>query len=149
MPGMNCVLTEEHKHAEKEKDDCEKSKVKGPVEERDAGNKDGKEANKHAQKEDLGKAGEDHSLANNTEKEAFSHALSPDANNLQVIGSLWCIFLDRADVVPNRIGDAMFGIIFGRPEHERAHPQELHDIAAVPVNSTAEIPDGTDTGGLA
>jgi len=75
-------------------------------------------------------------------RQAFIHALSPDANNLAVIGSLWCKFLARADQVPNRIGDEMFGIIYDRPESERAHPHELQYIAAVRVSSTAEIPDG-------
>lgn len=73
---------------------------------------------------------------------AFIHALSPEATNLQVIGLLWDRFIGRAARIPNRIGDAMFGVIYGRPETERTHPHELQYIAAVPVSATDEVPEG-------
>ena len=73
---------------------------------------------------------------------AFIHCLSPEATNFQVIGPLWDRLIGQAAHIPNRIGDAMFGVIYGRPETERTHPHELQYIAAVPVNSTAEIPEG-------
>jgi predicted transcriptional regulator YdeE len=72
---------------------------------------------------------------------AFIHALSPDATNFKVIGPLWEQFLRRAEV-PNRIGQEMFGVIYGRPATERKHPDELQYIAAVQVSSTAEVPQG-------
>ena len=75
-------------------------------------------------------------------RRAFIHALAPEANNLQVLGSLWGEFLAEADRIPNRIGDAMFGIIYGEPEDKRAHPHELQYIAAVPVSSASDVPVG-------
>ena len=73
---------------------------------------------------------------------AFLHCLSPEATNLRVIGPLWDKFIGRADCVPNRIGDAMFGVIHARPESERTHPDELQYIVAVSVSSTAAVPEG-------
>ena len=73
---------------------------------------------------------------------AFLHALSPEATNLQVIGPLWDKLIGRADRIPSRIGGEMFGIIHGRPETERTHPDEMQYIAAVQVGSTGEVPGG-------
>jgi AraC family transcriptional regulator len=36
----------------------------------------------------------------------------------------------------------MLGVMYSRPEAERSHPHEAQYIAAVPVSSTAEIPEG-------
>ena len=71
----------------------------------------------------------------------FIHALSPDTNN-HIIGPLWDRFIHRAKEVPNRAGDAMYGIIYSRPESERSHPHELQYIAAAAVSSLGEIPAG-------
>jgi AraC family transcriptional regulator len=73
---------------------------------------------------------------------SFIHSQSPQANNLRVIGALWREFLERAQSIPNRAGQAMYGVIYERPPHERAHPHELQYIASVAVNSAAEIPAG-------
>jgi AraC family transcriptional regulator len=73
---------------------------------------------------------------------AFINALSPDATNLKVIGPLWDQFCHLANKVPSRVGTAMIGVIYGRPEAQRAHPDELQYIASVPVSSTAEVPSG-------
>lgn len=73
---------------------------------------------------------------------SFIHALSPDTNNLQVIGPLWERFLHRQSEVPNRIGRATFGIIYARPEAERRHVHELAYIAAAAVSSDGEVPPG-------
>ena len=73
---------------------------------------------------------------------SFIHALSPDATNFQVIGPLWDKLLQRADDVPNRLVGEMFGIIYGRPEAERSHPDELQYIAGVPVSATSDVPAG-------
>ena len=70
----------------------------------------------------------------------FIHALSPDANNFEVIGPLWNRFLQVAGHVSNRVGGEMFGIIYGWPEAERSHPDELQYVAGVAVNSAEEIP---------
>jgi AraC family transcriptional regulator len=70
----------------------------------------------------------------------FIHALSPDTNNFNVIGPLWERFLHRAKEIPNRTGDAMYGIIYGLPENRRSHPHELQYITAVSVSSTEKIP---------
>lgn len=73
---------------------------------------------------------------------SFIHALSPDSNNLRVIGPLWGEFLERAGGIPARVGQAMYGVLFARPPAERSHPDELEYIAGVAVSSTASIPDG-------
>jgi AraC family transcriptional regulator len=72
----------------------------------------------------------------------FVSVLSPDATNFQVIGPLWDKFLHRTKQIPNRVGHAMFGIIYGRPESERTHPHELQYLASVPVSATSTVPDG-------
>jgi AraC family transcriptional regulator len=73
---------------------------------------------------------------------AFIHALSPDTNNSKVLGPLWDRFIHRAKEVPNRIGDAMYGVIYGQPETQRGHRDELQYIASVAVISSAVIPKG-------
>lgn len=73
---------------------------------------------------------------------SFISALSPDATNSHVIGPLWDKFVHRAAEVPNRIGHDMLGVVYGRPPAERSHPHEMQYIAAVPVSSTAKIPQG-------
>jgi AraC family transcriptional regulator len=73
---------------------------------------------------------------------SFIHALSPDKTNFQVIGPLWDQFPRRAGEVLHRSGHAMVGVIYGRPEAQRAHPDELQYIAGVPVSTVAEIPKG-------
>jgi AraC family transcriptional regulator len=72
----------------------------------------------------------------------FIHGLSPDTNNMRVIGPLWEDFCHQADKIPGRIGKAMYGIIYGRPEAERAHPDELQYIAGVAASAEAEVPAG-------
>ncbi|HVC96687.1 MAG TPA: GyrI-like domain-containing protein [Pirellulales bacterium] len=73
---------------------------------------------------------------------AFIHALSPDATNFKVIGPLWDKFFQRINQVADRIGDEMYGVIYGKPEAERTHPHELQYLAGVPVSEAAEIPEG-------
>lgn len=73
---------------------------------------------------------------------SFIHALSPDATNHEVIGPLWDRFIGQAERISNRVGDAMFGVIYGRPQAERSHPDELQYIAAVAVSEASEVPEG-------
>ncbi len=72
----------------------------------------------------------------------FIHALSPQSNNFKVIPPLWEQFAPLADEVPNRTGSQMYGIIYGRPEAQRKHPEELQYIGAVSVNSSDNGPPG-------
>jgi len=77
----------------------------------------------------------------------FIHALSPQANNFAVIPPLWNSLIQRVGEIPGRVGTDMVGLIFGRPEGERLHPDELQYVAAVPVADTspgepARIPAG-------
>jgi AraC family transcriptional regulator len=72
----------------------------------------------------------------------FLHALSPQTTNMQVIGPLWDRFMHRAKEVSGRRGDAMYGIVYGRPEAERSHADELQYIAGVAVDSAATVPAG-------
>ncbi len=73
---------------------------------------------------------------------AFISALSPNATNFKVIPPLWDKFVRRADRVTHRIGHNMLGVIYGRPPPQRSHPHEMQYIAAVPVSSTSEMPEG-------
>lgn len=72
----------------------------------------------------------------------FIHALSPDVNTGEVIPPLWNRILRDQSRVPNRAGEAMYGVIYGRPSEERSHPDELQYIAGVPVSEQGELPDG-------
>jgi AraC family transcriptional regulator len=72
----------------------------------------------------------------------FIHALSPETNNFQVIPPLWEKLDQRAGEVQGRIGKAMYGIIYSRPESERSHPDELQYIAAVQASAQSAVPEG-------
>lgn len=72
----------------------------------------------------------------------FLHGLSPETNNFKVIPPLWDNLFHRASEIPNRVGKATYGIIYGRPESERSHPHELQYIAAVQVSSMSKLPEG-------
>lgn len=72
----------------------------------------------------------------------FIHGLSPEMNNFKVIPPMWEAICHRAGEMTNRVGKAMYGIIYERPERERAHPHELQYIASVAVRSAGKIPEG-------
>ena len=71
---------------------------------------------------------------------SFNHGLSKDSTAAQVIGPLWGQFGCRAEEVANRVGREMHGVIYGRPETERKHPDELQYIAAVQVSAADKLP---------
>ena len=73
---------------------------------------------------------------------AFIHALSPDANNLSVIGGLWDRLGPRYEEIPNRFGKTSVGLIYGKCETERSHADELQYIAGVFVSSDEGFPEG-------
>ncbi len=73
---------------------------------------------------------------------SFLHGLSPQTNNFQVIPPLWDRLWKRSSEIPGRIGHAMYGIIYGRPEEQRSHPDELQYIAGVPSLPAAAVPEG-------
>jgi predicted transcriptional regulator YdeE len=75
-------------------------------------------------------------------RQAFIHALSPDANTGEVLGPLWGHFIPRAGGIANRVGEDMYGIIYGLPEAQRTHPDELQYIAGVLVSELGELPAG-------
>src|SRR5690349_10384836 len=72
----------------------------------------------------------------------FLHGLSPVTNNFKVIPPLWEALSNRMSEVPGRIGHNSYGIIYGRPENERSHPDELQYIAGVQVRAPASVPEG-------
>lgn len=72
----------------------------------------------------------------------FIHALSPAANNLQVIGALWDTFTHRIREVGHRVGHAMFGVLYDRPIEARTHPDELLYLAGVAVSNAEQVPEG-------
>ena len=72
----------------------------------------------------------------------FISVLSPDATNAQVIGPLWDKFLHLVKQIPNRVGNAMFGVIDDVPESKRSHPHEMMYLASVPVSALSTVPAG-------
>jgi AraC family transcriptional regulator len=75
-------------------------------------------------------------------EKSFLHGLSKDSTAAQVIGPLWEDFGCRAENVPHRVGDAMYGVIYGLPESQRKHPDELQYIAGVQVSDVGALPAG-------
>ena len=73
---------------------------------------------------------------------SFVHALSPDANNQQVLGKLWEAFLHPSRDIAHRAGRSMYGIIYSQPEQDRGHPDERQYIAAVAVSQVDDLPAG-------
>lgn len=72
----------------------------------------------------------------------FIGALSPDANNFQVIPALWDKFINRITEVENRAGDANYGLVLTPPEGERSHPDELLYVAGTVVSEVSSVPEG-------
>ena len=72
----------------------------------------------------------------------FIHALSPDVNTAEVIPPLWDRILKDRSQVPNRVGEEMYGVIYGKPQAERSHPDELQYIAGAAVSERGELPEG-------
>lgn len=73
---------------------------------------------------------------------SFIGALSTHPTNFKVIPALWESFCVRVGEVPNRLGQEMYGVMYGRPRAERGDPDEMQYIAAVRVSSNAQIPSG-------
>ena len=72
----------------------------------------------------------------------FIGALSPDANNFDVIPPLWDRFINRIGEVEGRSDEATYGLVITRPERERSHPDELLYVAGVAVHGVASLPEG-------
>ena len=72
----------------------------------------------------------------------FIHVLSPDSTAAEVIVPLWDKIFHNVSSVPYRLGDAMYGVVYGRAEGERSHPDEMQYIAAAPVSEQGELPEG-------
>ena len=72
----------------------------------------------------------------------FIGALSPDANNFELVPALWHRFINRLDEVESRTDEACYGLIITRPERERSHPDELLYVAGAAVREVASLPEG-------
>lgn len=72
---------------------------------------------------------------------SFIHARSPECNTPQMIGPLWGKYLARKDEIQNTIGDASFGVIYGRAQSDRSHKHELQYIACRQVETAHAGPD--------
>ena len=72
----------------------------------------------------------------------FIGALSPDANNFDVIPALWHQFINRIGEVENRSDDADFGLVLTPPVGERSHPDELLYVAGTVVHEVSSVPEG-------
>ncbi|MHC4876554.1 MAG: GyrI-like domain-containing protein [Planctomycetota bacterium] len=70
----------------------------------------------------------------------FIHALSPDANNGEVIPQVWDRLMNHLRTFPHQSCEPMYGLIEQR--QERSHPHELWYVAGVPVSSPTSVPDG-------
>ena len=73
---------------------------------------------------------------------SFIGALSPDANNFEVIPPLWDRFINRIREVDCRSDEATYGLVITRPEQERSHSDELLYVAGVAVHEVATLPEG-------
>ena len=73
---------------------------------------------------------------------SFISALSPDANNFELVPALWYRFINRLDEVESRTDEACYGLIITRPERERSHPDELLYVAGAAVRGVASIAEG-------
>ncbi|MCY4527577.1 MAG: GyrI-like domain-containing protein [Chloroflexi bacterium] len=72
----------------------------------------------------------------------FIGALSPDANNFEVIPALWHRFINRSGEVENRSDDANYGLVITPPAGERCHPDELLYVAGAVVREVTSVPEG-------
>jgi AraC family transcriptional regulator len=73
----------------------------------------------------------------------FISALSPDANNFQVIGGLWGRYLPRSQEIPARKSGADLGLIYCLgDEEQKSHPNEMYYLAGAEVNSIEKVPEG-------
>jgi len=72
----------------------------------------------------------------------FIGALSPDANNFQVIPALWDKFINRVGEIEGRSDEAAYGLVITRPEQERSHPDELLYLAGTVVSEVSSVPEG-------
>jgi len=72
----------------------------------------------------------------------FIGALSPDANNFDVIPGLWHRFANRIGEVENRSDDANYGLVLTPPVGERSHPDELLYLAGTVVREVSSVPEG-------
>ena len=73
---------------------------------------------------------------------SFIGALSPDANNFELVPTLWHRFINRLDEVESRTDEACYGLIITRPERERSQPDELLYVAGTAVRGVASIAEG-------
>lgn len=72
----------------------------------------------------------------------FLHALSAETTAQDVIPPLWGTFDTSRHTVRHVTDHASFGVIYGLPEAERSHPDELHYIAAARVTAIEDVPEG-------
>ncbi len=72
-------------------------------------------------------------------KAPFIHALSPDANNHEVIPQVWERLMHCLRSFPHQSCEPMYGLIEQR--EERSHEHELWYLAGAPVQPGTEVPD--------
>lgn len=71
----------------------------------------------------------------------FISALSPDANNFDLLPVLWHKFINRVGEITDRSDEATYGLVITRPERERSHPDELLYVAGVTVCKVSSLPE--------
>jgi AraC family transcriptional regulator len=69
----------------------------------------------------------------------FISILSPNKNNSSVIPALWHQFMQQWTAIPNKTGDASFGLVEMLPE-PRSDPAEMFYIAAGQVTTFDGLP---------
>ncbi|MDE2823798.1 MAG: GyrI-like domain-containing protein [Chloroflexota bacterium] len=72
----------------------------------------------------------------------FIGALSPDANNFEVIPPLWDQFVDRIEEIKHRSDKACYGLVLTPPVGDRSHPDELLYVAGAVVSEVSSVPEG-------
>lgn len=70
--------------------------------------------------------------------------LSPDATSETVIPKLWDNLIQRMGEIRHAVGETTYGLSEAIAESERSHPEEFYYIAAQPVESLDDIPEGME-----
>lgn len=72
----------------------------------------------------------------------FISVLSADATSSRIIPDLWDAFIRNYQQIQHRVGNDMYGVIWGDPLPQRTHPDQLNYIAGIEVTSFEGQPEG-------
>jgi AraC family transcriptional regulator len=67
----------------------------------------------------------------------------PEKNNMKMIPALWGRFMQQIPGIPNKKGQACYGLVEGLPEGEnKSHADEMFYVACAEVNKIDSLPPG-------